>query len=45
MYSNSFSSDSSSSDIYFKKPKNNSIFNAFNAFVFRGLYSESNITE
>ena len=35
----------SSSDIYFKKPKNNSIFNAFNAFAFKVLYSSSNVTE
>ena len=51
MYSDSFSSDSSSSDIYFKKPKDNSIFNVFNYliiildFVFRILYSSSNVTE
>ena len=44
MYSNSFSSDSSSSDIYFKKFKNNDIFNDFNAFVSKVLYSSSNVT-
>ena len=45
MYSNSFSSDSSSSDIYFKKFKNNDIFNDFNAFVSKVLYSSSNVTD
>ena len=35
----------SSSDIYFKKPKNKSIFNAVNAFAFKVLYSSSNVTE
>ena len=51
MYSDSFSSDSYFSDIYFKKPKDNGIFNAFNDFtiildfVFKILYSSSNKTE
>ena len=51
MYSDSISSNSSSSDIYFKKLKNNGIFNAFNDFtiildfVFKILYSSPNVTE
>ena len=51
MYSNSFSSNSFSSYIYFKKPKNNGIFNAFNDFtiildfVFKILYSSPNVVE
>ena len=45
MYSNNFSPDSSSSDVYFQKPKSSGIFNAFNAFVSKVLYSSSNVTE
>ena len=51
MYSNSFSSNSSSSHIYFKRPKNNDIFSDFNDFtiildfVFKNLYSSSKVTE
>ena len=45
MYSNSLLSDSSSSDIYFTKPKNNRIFNDFSVFISKVLYSASNVTE
>ena len=47
MYSDSFSSDSYSSDIYFKKPRNNGIFNAFTIILdfFKILYSSSNVIE